>query len=132
MYQANISEQVEPDGIELVFIVLNFTTCIPVLLSVGIFRYCDLSEIGEIGNLMFRSLWHFYSMTQNTTTIESWEKDKAATLLRKGKIHEVRFLLNVRQIVAYDNVIQIKFPYVCSQRFLPIALFDLRYRTLAP
>lgn len=28
-------------------------------------------------------------MLTNTTTIESWEKDKVATLIRRGKIHEV-------------------------------------------
>jgi hypothetical protein len=29
----------------------------------------------------------------NTTTIEGWEKDKAATMVRRGKIREVRLLL---------------------------------------
>ncbi|RDX51137.1 palmitoyltransferase PFA4 [Polyporus arcularius HHB13444] len=68
----------EPSGRELIFIVLNFATCIPVLLSVGIF-----------------SLYHFYSLMGNSTTIEGWEKDKVATLVRRGRIHEVKFPYNL-------------------------------------
>lgn len=36
------------------------------------------------------SLYHFYCVATNTTTIEAWEKDKVATLIRRGKIREVR------------------------------------------
>ncbi|EGO30996.1 hypothetical protein SERLADRAFT_455490 [Serpula lacrymans var. lacrymans S7.9] len=68
----------EPSGLELVFIVLNYALCIPVVLAVGAF-----------------SLYHIYSMLGNTTTIEGWEKDKAATLLRRGKIQEVKFPYNL-------------------------------------
>lgn len=35
------------------------------------------------------SLYHFYCLLNNTTTIEGWEKDKVATLVKKGRIHEV-------------------------------------------
>jgi len=35
------------------------------------------------------SIYHFYCLSTNTTTIEGWEKDKVATLVRRGKIHEV-------------------------------------------
>ncbi|KAI0067973.1 zf-DHHC-domain-containing protein [Artomyces pyxidatus] len=65
-------------SIELVFIILNFVTCIPVWLMVGAF-----------------SLYHFYSLLGNTTTIEGWEKDKVATLIRRGKIREVKFPYNL-------------------------------------
>ncbi|KAI0778969.1 zf-DHHC-domain-containing protein [Trametes elegans] len=68
----------EPSGRELIFIVLNFATCIPVLLAVGIF-----------------SLYHFYSMLGNSTTIEGWEKDKVATLVRRGRIREIKFPYNL-------------------------------------
>ncbi|KAH9897747.1 palmitoyltransferase PFA4 [Cubamyces lactineus] len=68
----------EPSGRELIFIVLNFATCIPVLLAVGIF-----------------SLYHFYSLLGNTTTIEGWEKDKVATLVRRGRIQEIKFPYNL-------------------------------------
>ncbi|EKM84046.1 hypothetical protein AGABI1DRAFT_67210 [Agaricus bisporus var. burnettii JB137-S8] len=63
-----------PSTVEFIFIVLNFVACIPVLLSVGGF-----------------SIYHFNALLRNTTTIERWEKDKAATLVRKGKISEVKF-----------------------------------------
>ncbi|KAI0275196.1 DHHC palmitoyltransferase-domain-containing protein [Gloeopeniophorella convolvens] len=66
------------DTTELLFVVLNYVTCVPVLLLVGGF-----------------SLYHFYSMLGNTTTIESWEKDKVATLIRRGKIREVKFPYNL-------------------------------------
>ncbi|KAF8324127.1 zf-DHHC-domain-containing protein [Clavulina sp. PMI_390] len=58
---------------QLIIMILNFTLCIPVLLMVGGF-----------------SLYHFYCVATNTTTIEAWEKDKVATLIRRGKIREVR------------------------------------------
>lgn len=53
-------------------LILNYTACVPVLMAVGMF-----------------SLYHFYCLVMNTTTIEGWEKDKAVTLKRKGKILEV-------------------------------------------
>ncbi|KAI0800548.1 palmitoyltransferase PFA4 [Fomes fomentarius] len=68
----------EPSGRELIFIILNYATCIPVLLSVGIF-----------------SLYHFYSLLGNSTTIEGWEKDKVATLVRRGRIREIKFPYNL-------------------------------------
>ncbi|KAI0640069.1 palmitoyltransferase PFA4 [Trametes polyzona] len=68
----------EPGGRELIFIVLNFATCIPVLLSVGIF-----------------SLYHFWALLGNSTTIEGWEKDKVATLVRRGRIREIKFPYNL-------------------------------------
>jgi len=63
-----------PSDMELVFIVLNYVACVPVLLLVGGF-----------------SLYHFYLLSGNSTTIEGWEKDKVATMIRKGKIREVKF-----------------------------------------
>ncbi|KAJ7170161.1 zf-DHHC-domain-containing protein [Mycena filopes] len=68
----------EPDGVELVFIIMNYVACVPVLMSVGAF-----------------SLYHFSSLMSNTTTIEGWEKDKVATMVRKGKIREVKFPYNI-------------------------------------
>ncbi|PVG00916.1 zf-DHHC-domain-containing protein [Serendipita vermifera] len=54
----------EPAGLELVFLVANFAACIPVLTAVGLF-----------------SIYHFYCLLTNTTTVEGWEKDKVATLM---------------------------------------------------
>lgn len=53
-------------------LVLNYTACIPVILAVGIF-----------------SLFHLWAVLTNTSTIESWEKDRAHSLKRRGKIPEV-------------------------------------------
>ncbi|KAF9778223.1 zf-DHHC-domain-containing protein [Thelephora terrestris] len=72
---------IEPDTIEVFFIVLNYVTCIPVLVGVGIF-----------------SLYHFYCLMGNSTTIEGWEKDKVATLVRRGEIREVKFPYNLGRV----------------------------------
>lgn len=39
------------------------------------------------------SIYHFNALFNNTTTIEGWEKDKVATLVRRGKIQEVTIIL---------------------------------------
>lgn len=39
------------------------------------------------------SLYHFNGLMSNTTTIEGWEKDKVATMVRRGKIREVGLYL---------------------------------------
>ncbi|PWN54162.1 hypothetical protein IE53DRAFT_383298 [Violaceomyces palustris] len=64
----------EPSTKEMLFLVLNYALCIPVLLLVGIF-----------------SIYHFYCLCINMTTIESWEKDKVATMVRRGKIRSVKY-----------------------------------------
>ncbi|KAG2117985.1 DHHC palmitoyltransferase-domain-containing protein [Suillus discolor] len=68
----------QPTGAELIFIILNYVFAVPVILVVGGF-----------------SLYHFHSLMGNTTTIEGWEKDKAAMLRRHGKIEEVKFPYNL-------------------------------------
>ncbi|KAG6889989.1 hypothetical protein C0995_012949 [Termitomyces sp. Mi166 len=68
----------EPSSVEILFTILNYVACIPVLLAVGGF-----------------SLYHLYCLLGNSTTIEGWEKDKAATLVRRGKLHEVKFPYNL-------------------------------------
>ncbi|EMD34715.1 hypothetical protein CERSUDRAFT_116907 [Gelatoporia subvermispora B] len=65
-------------GKELVFVVLNYVTCIPVLLVVG-----------------GLSLYHFRDLLNNTTTIERWEKNQVAILIRHGRIREVKFPYNL-------------------------------------
>ncbi|KAF8445635.1 zf-DHHC-domain-containing protein [Boletus edulis BED1] len=56
---------------EFICIIMNYVFVIPVIFAVGAF-----------------SLYHFYNLTSNATTIEGWEKDKAANLKRNGKIQE--------------------------------------------
>ncbi|KDN49126.1 hypothetical protein RSAG8_02479, partial [Rhizoctonia solani AG-8 WAC10335] len=63
-----------PSTGELVFLILNYAACTPVLLLVGGFRRV-----------------HFYCLASNQTTIEGWEKDKVATLVHRGKIRDIKF-----------------------------------------
>jgi palmitoyltransferase ZDHHC6 len=80
----------EPSGTELVFIILNYTLSIPVLLAVGAFRYVYVTfGMGVFNFEYLHSLYHFYGLLGNSTTIEGWEKDKVATLVRRGKMREV-------------------------------------------
>lgn len=62
----------EPSTMDMVVLILNFAQGVPVLLMVGLF-----------------SMYHTYALCTNTTTIEGWEKDKVAMLVRRGKIEEV-------------------------------------------
>jgi len=79
---------VEPSVAELVFIILNYVMCVPVLLAVGGF-----------------SIYHFYCLLGNSTTIEGWEKDKAATLIRRGQIREVKFPYNISKMKNIEAVL---------------------------
>ncbi|KAF7796565.1 hypothetical protein EIP86_007746 [Pleurotus ostreatoroseus] len=76
----------EPSTTELVFIIMNYTLSVPVLIAVGFF-----------------SLFHFHALLTNTTTIESWEKDKVATLVRRGKIQEIKFPYTSVVVLAYGT-----------------------------
>ncbi|KAF6766725.1 palmitoyltransferase PFA4 [Ephemerocybe angulata] len=64
----------EPTTTELILIIMNYVTCVPVLLAVGGF-----------------SIYHFINLSSNSTTIEGWEKDKVATMVRKGQIRAIKF-----------------------------------------
>lgn len=55
-------------------VVLNYACCVPVLIFVGLL-----------------SFYHFYRLLTNTTSIEAWEKDNVAILVRRGKIHEIKY-----------------------------------------
>lgn len=78
----------EPSKSEVIFLVLNYVACVPVLLTVG--GFC---------------LYHLWSLGRNTTTIEGWEKDKAATLVRRGKIEEVKFPYNLGMRRNFESVL---------------------------
>jgi hypothetical protein len=67
----------------MLFLIFNFAACGPVWLCVGMF-----------------SCYHLYLASGNSTTIEGWEKDKVATLVRRGKIHDVKYPY-VRHITRY-------------------------------
>jgi hypothetical protein len=59
---------------DVLFLIFNFAACVPVWMCVGSF-----------------SIYHVYLATGNSTTIEGWEKDKVATLVRRGKIKDVKY-----------------------------------------
>lgn len=67
-------DQDEPSLSELLFMVFNFAACVPVWLCVGMF-----------------SLYHLWLVSGNTTTVERWEKDKVSTMVRRGKIKEIKY-----------------------------------------
>ncbi|KAF5385064.1 hypothetical protein D9615_001250 [Tricholomella constricta] len=78
----------EPSSVELVFTILNYVACTPVLLAVGAF-----------------SVYHLYCLLGNTTTIEGWEKDKVATMVRRGKLQEVKFPYNLGRKKNIESVL---------------------------
>lgn len=63
-----------PSTFDVVITILNFAVGVPVWLCVGLF-----------------SLYHIYCAASNSTTIEGWEKDRVATLVRRGKIEEIKY-----------------------------------------
>lgn len=62
-------------------------TVVPVILSVGALRFGLLLEWWSA--LTWFSLYHFYGLLTNTTTLERMEKDRAAILKRHGKLRAV-------------------------------------------
>jgi palmitoyltransferase len=66
--------QEEPSLTDVLSLIFNFAACVPVWICVGCF-----------------SLYHLYLAAGNSTTIEGWEKDKVATLVRRGKIREIKY-----------------------------------------
>ncbi|GJN87395.1 hypothetical protein Rhopal_000344-T1 [Rhodotorula paludigena] len=85
---------ITPSTFQIVMLILNYTACVPVIIAVGVF-----------------SLYHLWSLLVNTTTIEGWEKDKAASLMRRGKIREYRYpyhlgyLTNVRAVLGSNPLL---------------------------
>ncbi|GAA5836028.1 hypothetical protein JCM9279_002167 [Rhodotorula babjevae] len=90
----SLAFSVDPSTFQIVMLVLNYTACVPVIIAVGVF-----------------SLYHLWSVLVNTTTIEGWEKDKVATLRRRGKIHEYRYpyhlgyLTNIRSVLGHNPLL---------------------------
>lgn len=86
----------QPSTLEISMLVANYVTSAPTLMAIGMF-----------------SVYHIYCMMTNSTTIEGWEKDRVATLKRRGKIRDVRFLVSLfifsLSLIFYR--IQFKYPY---------------------
>lgn len=88
---------------------MNYVFVVPVVLAVGAFRFVfHLPRVLQTDSVC--SIYHFYNLASNTTTIEVWEKDKAATLKRHGKIQEVSYLcLSVlQQLISLSDQVSIR------------------------
>lgn len=49
----------------------------------------------------FISLYHFYCLIGNTTTIEGWEKDKVSLMVKRGKLQEVWLIMCIRLLYTH-------------------------------
>ncbi|OCF55869.1 palmitoyltransferase PFA4 [Kwoniella mangroviensis CBS 10435] len=78
----------EPTLSDILFLVFNFASCAPVWLCVGMF-----------------SMYHLYLACGNSTTIEGWEKDKVATLVRRGKIKEIKYPYSIGLVKNVKSVL---------------------------
>lgn len=65
---------------EVVFLVINFILAFVVIFCVGIL-----------------SVYHLYCMSRNQSSVESWERSKVKTLIRRGKIMPVSLQLCERE-----------------------------------
>jgi len=95
------ASQPEPSTFQLVLVIINLATCVPVWMMVGVF-----------------SIYHVYCAAGNSTTIEGWEKDRVATMVRRGKIREVKY--------PYVSALRI------SLRFTRVATLISRYLVTEP
>ncbi|RKP22259.1 DHHC palmitoyltransferase-domain-containing protein [Syncephalis pseudoplumigaleata] len=73
-----------PDVTELIFLVLNLIATTIVLILVGLL-----------------SVFHIWSVSGNTTTIENWENSKIRKMQERGEIRQAEFPYNVG---AYRNI----------------------------
>ncbi|KAK3847428.1 MAG: DHHC palmitoyltransferase-domain-containing protein [Linnemannia gamsii] len=49
--------------------------------------------------------YHFWCISSNTTTIESWEKDRILTIIRRGKIREVKCPYHLGVLTNFQEVL---------------------------
>ncbi|KOS13108.1 hypothetical protein Malapachy_16210 [Malassezia pachydermatis] len=81
-----------PSTMEAVMIVLNYMLGIP-----------------TIALVTFLTLYHYYLLATNTTSIESWEKDRVARQIRRGQIPFTRFPFDVG---CWPNICAVLGPHV--------------------
>ncbi|WFD29655.1 protein S-acyltransferase [Malassezia sp. CBS 17886] len=63
-----------PSTTGMVFLILNYLMCMPAVLLTG-----------------FLALYHYHLVCTNTTSVETWEKDRVARQVRRGQIAYVRY-----------------------------------------
>ncbi|WWD09908.1 hypothetical protein V865_008037 [Kwoniella europaea PYCC6329] len=88
VFSMSYSYHEEPTLSDILFLVFNFASCAPVWLCVGMF-----------------SMYHLYLACGNSTTIEGWEKDKVATLVRRGKIKEIKYPYSIGLVKNVKSVL---------------------------
>ncbi|KAF9901027.1 Palmitoyltransferase [Linnemannia zychae] len=49
--------------------------------------------------------YHFWCISSNTTTIESWEKDRVLTIIRRGKIREIKCPYHLGVLTNFQEVL---------------------------
>ncbi|KAG0298377.1 Palmitoyltransferase [Linnemannia gamsii] len=49
--------------------------------------------------------YHFWCISSNTTTIESWEKDRILTIIRRGKIREVKCPYHLGVLTNFQEIL---------------------------
>jgi hypothetical protein len=69
-------------------LVFNYALGIPVFLTVSMF-----------------TIYHLWLLCNNTTTIESSEKDRVATMRRRGRIREVKYPYNLGVLANIKSVL---------------------------
>lgn len=62
------------------------------------------------------SIYHFSGLLGNSTTIEGWEKDKVATMVRRGKIREIKFPYVCPSLALHYHSSQYSFPQNLGRR----------------
>ncbi|KAF9945615.1 Palmitoyltransferase [Mortierella alpina] len=71
--QLGINSQSAPSSEQIIVIIVCLCLDGPVLFGVSVL-----------------SIYHIWCISSNTTTIESWEKDRVLTMIRRGKIRDVK------------------------------------------
>lgn len=77
---------------EVVFLVINFILAFVVIFCVGIL-----------------SVYHLYCMSRNQSSVESWERSKVKTLIRRGKIMPVSIYMGSMVIREIDVMYWIRY-----------------------
>ncbi|KAG0220319.1 DHHC palmitoyltransferase-domain-containing protein [Mortierella sp. GBAus27b] len=60
---------------------------------------------GVLVGISLLTIYHLWCISNNTTTIESWEKDRVLTMIRRGKISDVKCPYNQGIIANFQQVL---------------------------
>ncbi|UZJ53767.1 hypothetical protein CBS101457_003087 [Exobasidium rhododendri] len=77
-----------PNTLTMTVLIFNYGLCVPTFFLVGAF-----------------SIYHFWCLCTNTTTIEGWEKDKVETMIRKQRIDEIDYPFDLGVVSNIQSVL---------------------------